>query len=61
MTQNRQMLHISVANGRGAPATRFTIDSRGRIHYVKAPAAAHAKSEPLASLHDGQNAELVKS
>ncbi len=61
MNQNRTTLQISVANRRGAPATRFTIDSRGRIHYVKAPAAAHAKSEALATPHDGHNAELVNS
>jgi hypothetical protein len=62
MTQNRQTLHISVANRRGAPATRFTIDSRGRIQYFKAPASPHAKSRwpGSASPHDGQSPELVR-
>jgi hypothetical protein len=62
MNQTTQTLHISVANRQGALTTLFTIDSRGRIQYFKAPASPHAKSEPLAgsaSPHDGQNPELV--
>lgn len=47
MMHNRQR---SVANRQDALTTRFTIDSRGRIQYFKAPAQAHAKSADRISL-----------